>query len=92
MSLVRRLRGVAHVRLDDIGSSSFQRVGVEVERSVRQHNSGVMILAKNRQGYARTVLTKIVGNPRVPTGITDGGTRRRRRGDGSVVAAVARVV
>jgi hypothetical protein len=72
-SLARRLQGVAHIRLDGVGSFSFQRVGVEVERSVRQHDGVVTTLAKNLQGFTRTVLTEIAVNPRVPTGITGGG-------------------
>jgi hypothetical protein len=60
-SLVRWLRGDAHVMLDDVGSFLFQQVGVEVERSLRHHDGVTTNLVQIQQGFARTIFSKSAG-------------------------------
>jgi hypothetical protein len=70
---MRQLRGDAHVRLDNIDSFIFQQVGVEVERSLRHHDSVTMNLVQIWQVSARTIFSEFT-EIRVPT-ITGGGPR-----------------
>jgi hypothetical protein len=57
-SLVRRLRGDAHIQLDDVGSFSFQQFGVKVERSLRRDEE----LGANSAGFCPNYLFRVRRN------------------------------